>query len=518
MNRTTSFATLALLALGQIACSAAPERNLIIDDSADAGPAGFGGQGAAATGGASTGGSSTGGAGPTGGPCARGLDDCDENATCTDEGDSFTCACNDGYTGDGRTCENIDECADGSHDCDANATCVDTPGSFTCDCTLGYMGDGRTCENVDECANGTHDCDRNATCTDNVGGFDCECLPGFTGDGASCVTCLGDGVDALRVGEDPPFFGTTAQGSGTVSLSCNWWPSPGADIALAYTAPVTGYYVFDTSGSLFDTVMAVFDADGCDELACDDDSGDGLQSTIVLQLEAGRMVLVVVQGFEASEFGAYTLDVTHCEGGGICASDRMCIDPGRMCDGSADCTDGSDEFPVNGSCGWICDPQWYDDGIFCDCGCGIVDPDCASSEAAACEFCDGGGCIDALNTAECQAAVAPGNNAVCHGSGCFFCGGSNTCIDPSQACNGRLDCEAGNDEYPLHPGCGWLCPADWYGDNDELSFCDCGCGIPDPNCADDSRDACGWCGNTANGGCAETCDDVIDGQSYLCSP
>ena len=36
--------------------------------------------------------------------CTSGMHDCDENATCSDEPAYFTCKCNDGYTGNGKTC------------------------------------------------------------------------------------------------------------------------------------------------------------------------------------------------------------------------------------------------------------------------------------------------------------------------------------------------------------------------------------------------------------------------------
>ena len=40
----------------------------------------------------------------------------------------------------------IDECADATNNCDSNATCTNTPGSFTCACNQGYTGNETICE------------------------------------------------------------------------------------------------------------------------------------------------------------------------------------------------------------------------------------------------------------------------------------------------------------------------------------------------------------------------------------
>jgi hypothetical protein len=48
---------------------------------------------------------------------------------------------------------------------------------------------------------------------------------------------------------------------------------------------------------------------------------------------------------------------------------------------------------------WTCDRNYYDDGV-CDCGCGVVDLDCASNDVRACEKCDAAG--------SCSSAVCPG--------------------------------------------------------------------------------------------------------------
>ena len=39
----------------------------------------------------------------------------------------------------------IDECSDSTHNCHADATCANTDGSFTCTCNEGYTGNGTFC-------------------------------------------------------------------------------------------------------------------------------------------------------------------------------------------------------------------------------------------------------------------------------------------------------------------------------------------------------------------------------------
>ena len=97
--------------------------------------------------------------------CETDGDECDPNASCMNTPGSFTCVCNQAYSGDGLNCNgkiccitskqenyfiqknsDIDECVVGSHNCDPNARCTNIPGSFTCACNQGYSGDGFTCE------------------------------------------------------------------------------------------------------------------------------------------------------------------------------------------------------------------------------------------------------------------------------------------------------------------------------------------------------------------------------------
>jgi len=65
-----------------------------------------------------------------------------------DNSPKYSCLCPDEYIlgTNGRTCLSLgeDECTAGSHNCHAHATCTTLPGSFTCACNTGYEGDGKT--------------------------------------------------------------------------------------------------------------------------------------------------------------------------------------------------------------------------------------------------------------------------------------------------------------------------------------------------------------------------------------
>eukprot|EP00933_Yihiella_yeosuensis_P016770 TRINITY_DN141_c2_g1_i1.p1 TRINITY_DN141_c2_g1~~TRINITY_DN141_c2_g1_i1.p1 ORF type:complete len:521 (+),score=94.56 TRINITY_DN141_c2_g1_i1:228-1565(+) len=113
-------------------------------------------------------------------------------AYCSNTFGSFTCRCKPGYTGTGNNtnCVNINECttapwfnATMNHTaCDPAATCTDTVGSFMCKCKVGFTGDGKTCSNIDECALGVDNCYRADdwwNCTDTTGSFTCRCPHGY---------------------------------------------------------------------------------------------------------------------------------------------------------------------------------------------------------------------------------------------------------------------------------------------------------------------------------------------------
>ncbi len=82
---------------------------------------------------------------------------------------------------------------------------------------------------------------------------------------------------------------------------------------------------------------------------------------------------------------------------------------------------------------WLCNPSQYNDGNSCDCDCGAYDPDCDNPQ---------------LETLGCA---------------------------KGEACN--LD---GSCTMPAYAPETWSCDPDYYG---AFDGCDCGCGIPDPDCS-----------------------------------
>ena len=122
--------------------------------------------------------------------CAVENGGCDLNASCTNNvGAAPTCACLEGYEGDGQSCTDIDECVVDNGGCDINAICqnnvADDP---SCECRIGFEGNGQTCTDIDECATNNGDCSPNALCENNVGQAPtCSCLEGYEGDGQTCT-------------------------------------------------------------------------------------------------------------------------------------------------------------------------------------------------------------------------------------------------------------------------------------------------------------------------------------------
>lgn len=250
-------------------------------------------------------------------------------------------------------------------------------------------------------------------------------------------------------------------------------------------------------------------AGGCDDAACDvcrDGSGDVIPCGVPSDWLCNPLAYDSDDGCDC---GCGVPD-PDCSGGG-CAGNAC---TGGSCDtchydaAVAACT-----IPP----AWNCHPGYYDHNDVCDCGCGAIDPDCAS-----------GGCIDANCTATgCD---------LCHDDGDGFADrvipcGASTC-DPSVFGDGSgpgdCDCGCGVTDADCMilpsctaPGCeidtcvycsdtngrrlcgsGWTCGIQRYGDG----HCDCGCGAMDPDCA--------GAGCSAPGCQAATCETCLGTNGF----
>ncbi|MBN2802783.1 MAG: hypothetical protein JXR91_06790 [Deltaproteobacteria bacterium] len=62
---------------------------------------------------------------------------CDPNASCVEQKGELNCECNDGYTGDGISCDDIDECETDNGGCEQ--ICINDEGASHCECNTNYI-------------------------------------------------------------------------------------------------------------------------------------------------------------------------------------------------------------------------------------------------------------------------------------------------------------------------------------------------------------------------------------------
>ncbi|MBN1609987.1 MAG: DUF4215 domain-containing protein [Polyangiaceae bacterium] len=382
--------------------------------------------------------------------CYRDLHDCSPDATCEDTRDGYTCTCNSGYEGDGRTCTDIDECATGTHDCDPNATCFNMVGFFRCTCNEGYLRDNdddKVC--VVRCGDGIvledEECDDGNTYSGDGCSRSCkkECgdgvvvLPGSIQLGFSIFDCGEGAKGSARIAlngvpvtvtagictcgtgtlmindhedrDDLAFLGALRHSDNVVTLSA------GGYIYFSWVRLTIGYpdgeservVAFDWMHSL-----SLGPADECEAKwgkatgkpfalpspgyfeECDDGNtidGDGCSSTCVLEPLCGD---ALVTGPEECDDGN-----THPGDG---CSDTCTLEPDWVCgDRPSVCVQG-----------WTCDTAHYDAADGCQCGCGVVDPDCIDDLASNCDDCNTEGSCN-LEGYGCPGIIEYDNNAVC---------------------------------------------------------------------------------------------------------
>ena len=223
--------------------------------------------------------------------------------------------------------------------------------------------------------------------------------------------------DAFLVASSGMTAGTTVGAHDDFDPTCGLGNST-PDVVVLATLPALDTLTLDTTGSQFDTLLAVYPQTCVGSLACNDDNNQTFADTSLLTMTnvaAGTYAIVVDggQGFEGPTSGIFTLNLSgtiraggRCDGelalsGALkCSSDSACTN--GVCIGSKQCNDGVDndgdgliDFPNDPGCSSPDDDDETDDcqttKLTCPaCGDGIdndgdglidypADPSCSSA-------------------------------------------------------------------------------------------------------------------------------------------
>lgn len=251
--------------------------------------------------------------------------DCDGRSDCSDRDCALDPAC--------RECD-PEVCWDTlDNDCDDLIDCEDPDcaAHFSCrDCEPEICDDDRD-----------NDCDGRVDCDDP----DCEDSPDC-GDlrNDSCAT-------ALDVTGGGTFEGSTSglhDDYSPVAGRPDCWGGSGPDAVFYFRLSEPAMVTIDTFGSSFDTVLylRVGHCTAGDQVECNDDTGDGVQSEIIMGRLARGIYFLFLDGFWEEAEGDYELHIDIAEPGSeICDDDRD-----NDGDGAVDCDDTDCEDSAHCRC------------------------------------------------------------------------------------------------------------------------------------------------------------------------
>jgi hypothetical protein len=124
---------------------------------------------------------------------------------------------------------------------------------------------------------------------------------------------LGTTEQSTLLGDLGVTLGSPVATGNTIGLSNDFRPtcianSNAPEASYTWTAPFTGTFTFDTTGSSFDTVLDILSFNTSSSLGCNDDSNNTLQSSVSVSLTAGQSVRVIIDGYGGSS-GAFRLSI-----------------------------------------------------------------------------------------------------------------------------------------------------------------------------------------------------------------
>lgn len=243
------------------------------------------------------------------------------------------------------TCDGVDTDCDGTIDEDApEAVTVyddadgdgfgDDDSAFTtCAPDPGAVTEGGDCDDADAdvspaareiCDDGVdNNCDFAGDCDDTT------C--------ASAFLCVEPDCTSRSIGSRSGLNAAVGSNRTTTNSTTGSCGGLGRDETVTWTAPAAGRYVFDTLGTVYNTVLYARDINCAGpQLACNDNIGTGTgaarnASRITLELERGQTIALVVDAAGAEAVGDWVLNI----GSGELCDDRIDNDG----DSAVDCAD-----------------------------------------------------------------------------------------------------------------------------------------------------------------------------------